>query len=409
MAESLYLRLPTDNQPASWLLVDALGNRIGRTQHGPLAEAATQGHGRRICVLIPGNDVSVLHADIPTRNVQKVLQALPYALEDRLAEDVEGLHFALGNRRDHGYHVAVLRRSHLNQWLTQLAEAGLTADELVPATLALPQLDDGIVVLQEQDEILARLPNGIAFSADPSLARLLIQRELTQLRNAMVCDNAVIHTVEGADADDLTKFLESLELQVQCTPLPDGPMPLLVKGLRERPAINLLQGEFSRHTAISEHWQRWRFAVGMLVVFCVVAIAQQATEYLQLRHQAAALDTQVIEQFHQALPEVHRVVNPRVQIQQRLNQLSGGNDDSGPLPMLALLGSAMQASSGVHLKGFNYQNGTLQVEVNAAQIQALDDLKTALQQSGKFNVNLDSVNSNNGQATGRLTLTGNAS
>ena len=401
--------MPTGQQPASWLLVDALGNRIGRTQHGTLAEAAAQAHGRRVCVLIPGAEVSVLHADIPTRNLQKVLQAVPFALEDRLAEDVEGLHFALSQRKDHGYSVAVLRRSHLTQWLADLADAGLTPDEVVPVTLALPQQDDSIIVLQEHNEILVRLPDGNVFSADPTLAQMLIERELTKLRSTTVCDKANLHAADDVNTDEFAAFLESLELDVQRTPLSDGALPALVAALHTKPAINLLQGEFGRHTNISEHWQRWRFAVGMLIAFCVVGLAQQSVAYFQLRHQATVLDAQVIEQFHKALPDVHRVVNPRAQIQQRLKQLSGGNDDTGPLPMLAALGTAFQANSNVHLKGFNYHDGTLQVEVNAAQIQALNDLKDALQQSGKFTVNLDSVNSNQGQATGRLTLTGGAS
>lgn len=406
MAETLFLRLSVGDLPVSWLLVDALGNRIGRVQQGALEDAAAQAHGRRVRVLVPGATVSLLHAGIPTRNLQKVLQAVPFALEDHLAEDVETLHFALGDRDEDSYTVAVLRRAYLTQWLAQLAAAGISADEIIPDMLALPTHEATLTLALDADEVLVSLPDGTAFSTEMSLAPLLIERHLKDLRGSGGCDKAIVHAAEGSDIAAITHTLEMLELVVEHVPLNDGLLPVFAATLRDRPALNLLQGEFGRHKGMSEHWQRWRFAIGMLIAFCVVGIVQQGVSYLQLRHQAAQLDAQVLEQFHKALPDVHRVVDPRQQVQQRLNQLSGGNDSNGPLPMLMALGAALQANTTVQLSGFSYHSGSLQVQVQAGQIQALDDLKTSLQQTGKFTLNLDSVNSSNGKATGRLTLTG---
>src|SRR5690348_12820463 len=98
MAESLFLQLPRADGTARWLLVDALGNRIGFVQKGSLADAAAQAQGRRLTVLAPGEHVTLLFADIPSSSPQKVLQAAPFMLEDRLAEDVDTLHFAAGLR-----------------------------------------------------------------------------------------------------------------------------------------------------------------------------------------------------------------------------------------------------------------------------------------------------------------------
>ncbi|MGH8371174.1 MAG: type II secretion system protein GspL [Gammaproteobacteria bacterium] len=406
MAETLFLRMPVDDHPASWLLVDTLGNRVGRVQQGALTDAAAQARGRRVCVLVPGAKISLLHASIPTRNLQKVLQAVPFALEDRLAEDVETLHFALGKRDEQGYTVAALRRAHLTQWLEQLASAELDADELIPDMLALPVQETGLNFAMDAGEILVRLPDGGAFSVELALAPLLIERHLIRLRDTGPCDKAILHAAEESDNDAFVQELEALGLEVQRAPLNDGLLPIFATTLHHEAGLNLLQGEFARHKGMGEHWQRWRFAVGLLIAFCVIGVIQQSVSYLSLRHQAAQLDTQVAEQFHKALPDVHRLVNPRAQMEQRLNQLSGGNDNNGPLAMLTVLGAALQANSNVQLSGFTYHSGSLQVQVQANQIQALDDLKTALQQASKFNVNLDSVNSSDGQATGRLTMTG---
>lgn len=409
MAETLFLRLPEGDQPASWLPVDVLGNRVGRVQHGALADAAAHAAGRRLCVLVPGTEISLLHADIPSRNLPKVLQAVPFALEDRLAEDVEMLHFALGERDAHGYVVAVLKRSHITQWLEKLTAAGLQPDELIPDMLGLPSYEATLTLALDADQVLARLPNGSAFTTDISLAPLLITREVAALRKTGVCDQAVLHADMESNTSVLLELLGTLDLETQSLPLNDGMLPVFAAALHDKQALNLLQGEYGLRKGMGEHWRRWRFAAGLLIIFCLLGLMQQGVAYFQLRHQAAQLDAQVLEEFHKALPDVHRVVDPRAQLQQRLDQLSGGSDVNGPLPMLMLLGAALQANNSVQLSGFSYHGGSLQVEVRASQIQSLDDLKTALQQAGKFNVNLDSVNSNDGQATGRLTLTGGAS
>ncbi|MGH8363732.1 MAG: type II secretion system protein GspL, partial [Gammaproteobacteria bacterium] len=93
MSETLVLRMPEAGRPATWLVMDAFGNRMGQPGSGTLAEAAVNADGRRLRACVPGAQTLFLHADLPTRNSHKIQQGLPFALEDRLAEDIENLHF----------------------------------------------------------------------------------------------------------------------------------------------------------------------------------------------------------------------------------------------------------------------------------------------------------------------------
>ncbi|MGH8283556.1 MAG: type II secretion system protein GspL [Gammaproteobacteria bacterium] len=408
MTETLLLRMPEADRPASWLVVDTFGNRMGQPQTGPLAEVAAAATTRRLCVCVPGYAVTLLHADIPTHNTQKIQQAVPFALEDKLAEDVETLHFAVGARDARGYPIAAVTRIRMRQWLDDLMAAGLKPAEMLPDMLALPVREGTLVLASDEDgQLLARFPDGDGIAADTALMPLLIRQHLAGLPEAQHCTHALIHAASDSDAQAIGGLLAGMSLEIAYRPLNAGAIGLMAATAGHSQGINLLQGEFGLHGSARENWHRWRITAMLLCALCVVLIGQQVVSEVGLRHQADVLDTQVTTLFHQALPDTTRIVDPRAQMQQRLKQLTGGGaSTSGLLPMLTAVGATLQSQNGVQLQGFSFHGGSLQLQVQAASIDALNNMKSALAQNSAFQVNLDSVNSSAGQTTGRLTLSG---
>ena len=406
MAEILLLRMPEPGQPAYWLLVDSIGNRMGRVQSGTLLEAAVHASGRHLRVLVPGAAVTLARADIPSRSLKKVLQAVPFVLEDRLAEDVETLHFAVGVHADGGYAVAIVARARMQQWLNELSAAGLVPTELVPDMLGLPVRDATLVVALDGSRVLARFPDGGGFVTDLSLAPLLLQKQLATLPEGQRCSRALIYAIDHDAAQHVIDSLDDLQLEISFGPLQDDVLTLMAMTLNDGRAISLLRGAYNDHAGITEHWQRWRAAAYLLAVLCVLGIAQQGISYFQLRRAAAALDTQVATVFHTALPDAHRMVDPRAQMQQRLKRLTGGDGANGPLALLAAVGTALHDQQVILLSGFSYHGGALQLQIQAPDVDALENLKSALAQNVNLSVNLDSVNSTSGESSARLTVTG---
>src|SRR5512143_577888 len=99
MSETLVIRLRADDAAqASWMIVDANGARSGALQSGPVADALTAAQQRSVLLLLPGSDVTLAAPELPMRGGARLAQAVPYALEEHLASDLEGLHFAVGSR-----------------------------------------------------------------------------------------------------------------------------------------------------------------------------------------------------------------------------------------------------------------------------------------------------------------------
>lgn len=95
-------------------------------------------------VLVPTESVRLLAVDLPIANRAKRLAALPFAIEDLIAEPVDSVHIALG--REIGpkrYLVGVVRHAVMATWIARLEDAGLDHAALVPDALALPTPAEG--------------------------------------------------------------------------------------------------------------------------------------------------------------------------------------------------------------------------------------------------------------------------
>jgi len=406
MAESLFLLLPRTDEPARWLLVDTLGNRIGQVQQGALADATPQAKGRRITALLPSERVTLLHVEVPSRNPQKVLQAVPYMLEDKLAEDVENLHFALGARSDARQLVAAVGRGHLREQLDALAAAGLQAAQLVPDVCAVAPEPGAVVVVLEGDKVLVRLPDGGGFGTDLTLAAHLLRRRLAD--NAGIAQIVMHGSPEEMDQFDAA--LGDLPLERLRRPLEGGMLPLMANSLMHQRGLDLLQGEFKNQTPMQEQWRQWRLAAALLAACLLLGLVQQISSYLRLRHQATALDAQVVQLFTQAMPGSRVQAGTEMQqMKQHLAELQGGNSAGSLLALLDALGTGLGSNSSIQVTAISYQGGSLQAQLQAADISALDALKGVLNKQSGISANLDSVNASGSQVTGRIVLSGGAS
>src|SRR5690606_36001790 len=94
----------------------------------------------QVAVVVPAETVALHRPRMPTRRAAELRQAVPFALEERLAEPVEQLHFALGRRDGEEIDVAVVARRDMHGWLRRLDAAPLPqADALYADAQLLPR------------------------------------------------------------------------------------------------------------------------------------------------------------------------------------------------------------------------------------------------------------------------------
>lgn len=405
MSETLLIRFAErSGDGVEFVRLDAADRPMAPARHGSLAEAAVEATSRRVVVLVPAADVLLTRAGVPTPNRQRARKAAPFALEEQLAEDVETLHFALGTARDADgqWPVAVAAKANMDAWLAQLHDAGILPDRFFPEQALLPLAPGSASLLLEEERILLRDQPWSAQSVDPAMLPALL--ELLMARNEAGIALDVWHC-----GGELPVWMEPVSAKVESCA--DGALAVLARGLHQEGLPDLLQGAYSRKEQYGRLWRPWRAAAALLLVGVLVSAVQHGLHYRSLKAESAELGTQLEQIYTQTFPG-GRVVNPRVQMEQQLNQLrrQQGAGSSDFLGLIAQLGGVVAATPGIELLGANFREGRLDLELSAADIQTLDKLKQALTETGGLSVDIQSATTGSDRRVqGRLRVQGTPS
>jgi general secretion pathway protein L len=122
-------------------------------------------------VVVPTEELLILPVDLPLPTPARRIAALPFAVEDRLAEPLAEVHLALGAALEPHRHIAAaVRHDRMQAWMAALAAAGLDAARLVPDALMLPRPRSGWAVALADGRAVVRSEDGTGFAvAAPNL------------------------------------------------------------------------------------------------------------------------------------------------------------------------------------------------------------------------------------------------
>ena len=170
--------------------------------------------------------------------------------------------------------------------------------------------------------------------------------------------------------------------------------------------LNLLQGEYSTRERVGRRLRPWYPAAALLALLVLVQIVRGTVDYVSLKHRDAALQTQIEAVFRGAFPEVRRIVNPRAQMQHRLDELRHlvGAGGGGAFEMLAVAGPVLHASQGLQLQSLRYKVGQMDLELQLKDLQALDDLKQRLEKATSWKIEIQSASARADGVDARLLI-----
>jgi len=404
MRNTLLLRKDPGNSDAwRWLRLDSEGQPQGSIHAGALADAASEATGQRVVVLVSGADGLLTRVNIPGRGGrQRLLRAVPYALEEQLSEEVDNLHFAVATmQEDDAWPVAVISKQFMNSLTADFLEAGLDVQQVIPEVLALPYNGDETSVLVENDVALVRTGNSTGFAVDSDNLGIMLAARMTDEEATLPPLHLFVRE------DELRPDMAEYVGETRVEPFAGDPLNVFARGL-DGSSINLLQGPYSRTGDWTRLLRPWRATAALLVAGIIISNVVIGIDYFRLSRESDQLHAQIEQTFKEALPETRRIVNPRIQMQQQLDALQRRQGAGGGfLSLLSQSGSVLKGMQGVQVSGATFRAGRLDVDLTVSNLQLLDQLKQALMESGRLSVEIQSATTGQDQRVqSRLRIVG---
>jgi general secretion pathway protein L len=128
-------------------------------------------------------------------------------------------------------------------------------------------------------------------------------------------------------------------------------------------------------------WQPWRLTVVLLLFFGVLQLADLVIFYQQLQQQTQQLNQQIEQIYRQTFPTAQKIVNPRVQMEQQLKELTAKTTHSPSanfLVMLNQLSPILTKATELTVKEIHFQNNKLELNLEATDVTTLEGLKRLL-------------------------------
>ena len=308
--------------------------------------------------VVAPTDTAVIHVlNLPWLGERKSREALPYALEDQVAQPTTSLHFAFDKAHYHRgeYLVVVIDKKMLMNWVSRLNEAGIVFDGVTLDWFAL-----------HADEVFHTSRGLLVYHPQfkGALSKSLAQNYLIQQRD-----------YSGYSFVDSCSDMSAQHLE----PTEDVSHLFIAKRLVSALGIDLCRGLLA-HPKRRMNQFSWKLcACALFVLWLGSGVLVNTVRLYQLAHYQAPLQTDIDTIYHAFLPDAPLVSTPKLAIEQTLKKNPLYNEKS-IWSYLSKLAPEFKTSKNISIEQLMFQNETLTLQLKSLDFNALEKFETRLKQ-----------------------------
>jgi general secretion pathway protein L len=399
VAESLFFRFVGDD--IEWVLFDGRG-QMQQCQLGTIEEfcGATAEFTGRSVLVVPGEQVLLTTARVPSKQHRQIVQAVPYVVEEQLACDIEQCFFALGNRTAEGdIRVAVIDQEVVAGWIKKMSVFDFPVMTIVSEN-DLVAAQDGVQAIQDGERVHLGWHGGRGITAGMDELPLLV---------------SLIRDVESleieADSARVERQLSELEASgIEVTTVPPKESSFLSLCLGYNAArINLRQGIYKPEEPRTKSQQVWRSVAVLLGLAVMLHLMLQFGQGWYLSSRASEVREETLALYRDIFPSDRNVRDIRRRWNSHL-----GSTASASSEFISLFARASRGlpTAGLTLNSvnFNESRGDLILQVTGSRSEALVQYTQQLSSQG-MNAEIGTISQEDGSIRGsiKVRLSGGAS
>lgn len=300
-----------------------------------------------------GARASLLELELPWLSEQKARTAIPYALEEKLAQSVDELHFAFDKIRYKNGHylITVIEKQRIQFLMHFLDKNNIQFDIITLDWFALSDqqmLISGSSLLINNDDFKGTLSGDLAQSY---IRNHPINELLTFTDSTITVDSSLVKNTE----DSAT---------------------WIAKKLAQGKPLNLCQGNM-QHGTNSDWIKKGYQLAGALCCFWLISLLiVNIINVYSLNKKTATIDQQISVIYHEFFPDAKQVISPQF----RISQLLGNNTTNNQSNFWFLLNQFAKAMKGsdTKIEQLRFQNKTLSVTLVSADFATLEQIENKL-------------------------------
>jgi general secretion pathway protein L len=417
MSETLLIHYnPEQAQQATWSMCNSDGELTEKISHGSLTELAAVAPGHSVVILLNSQCLHINQLTLPTKNLQKILKAVPYAIEEFIADDIENFHFVVAkNTHNDTTAVVGINKNTLANIIQIFQDAGIKLDKIIPDSLCLAATDSSsnsqwvCLNYQTQYYLQTATLNGTQVSQEllPYVLKSKLQDEaITPPEKILLfCEQ------ENTDAFEQLKTADIVNKDIEMHKVVYNTHPLVVfcGNYKQASPLNLLQHEFKVKRKTSGYWQHWRLAASLVTIWLVLNLSLTSFLSSQLEDENKVAHAKIEKIYKKAFPKSKKIINPRVQMEQKLKELksSTGNSNNGLIFLLAeSFGSLSSDRTNITLQTLTFRNNRMDIGLDSGNLQAIESLNKNLNNNKNIKSEITSSSSEKDKVKGNLRIEG---
>lgn len=291
----------------------------------------------RFTLVLPAQQFSFHRVELPLLSDKKAREALPFALEHQLADDIANLHFAFDKQYYQAGHylVAVCQRKYIEELFELLHQHHLSIHKTTADCFALPLHEKWCIA------------QGLLINQDPHFLGFLNPLMLPADQQALLLDDAQTHSLQDKEI-----FYQRIATQ-----------------LNKQPGMNLFRS--TTQQSVQGWFQRAALMGGLCLL---VFLLTHGVRLYQFNNQSKIIDEQIALLYHQLFPQSTQIINPRFRVTQLMKT---SQQDSALWLLLNKLSENIAKQ--IKIKRLRFENDKLQVSFLAPSFSSLESFTQHLQ------------------------------
>ena len=371
-------------------------------KYGNLDEISDQEKNNTVIIMLPGEEILNKSLTLPIKSDAKLRQAIPFALEDDIASDINDCHFAFEKSEiDESIIVNVIYKKLLKNYLNRLKENNIIPSFVISENSCVSMIEDTINLIIEDTKAHGRSGLRESYTLD--------DMELINIIKVLESNNNVNHLQislsENNDSQveqikSITENYKSVDIKI----LSKGAFQEFIKNYFSQDHTNLLQGDFKPKIKFEKIFKPWKKLAAFVALLLISMIINNVLTTNKLVNYEANLSAYFLDEYRYFFNNAINTDDPIRMINSIKNGTQLGMKNSIFLNGLNLINESVAKENNVQLSSISFDDNRFNLRILTLTLTSLDSLIKNINSNNSLNAIIQTTNQSNSKIESRIEI-----